>query len=98
MKKTLQAEDVQESARGLHRLVAVCAIGISAILAAGCGQDSPPSAQEVNRSTEYFELDGVRAANGEPVRCRLYSDDGAYRSWFGFACDFEGTATFQEER
>jgi type IV pilus biogenesis protein CpaD/CtpE len=75
-------------------------IGMAALLS-GCGQTSPPTGEQVSNDVQYFELDDVVAANGEPVRCAMYGSQSENtnnsKSWFGFSCDFEGTAQFPDE-
>lgn len=75
-------------------------IGAAALLS-GCGQTTPPTGEQVSNDIQYFELDDVVAANGEPVRCAMYGSQSEgtsqSKSWFGFACDFEGTAQFPSE-
>jgi len=78
-------------------LTRAVALAAGVLLLASCGQDTPPSTGEVNDGIEFFELEGVTASDGGPVRCALYSEDGSYRSWLSFACDFEGNATFPGE-
>lgn len=68
---------------------------------AGCGQTDPPTVEEFNDETQTFILDGATAANGEPVRCVMYGSETVAlsdsKSWFGFDCDWEGTAVFDDE-
>ena len=76
-----------------------CALGLSVISA--CGQTDPPTPSEIESNIEYFTLTGVIAADGGPVRCAMYGSESEgsqdSKSWFGFVCDFEGTATFPNE-
>lgn len=76
------------------------ALGLSALSA--CGQTDPPSRSEIEDNISYFILTGVTAADGGPVRCAVYGSETTFtedsKSWFGFACDFEGTATFPSEK
>ncbi len=83
----------------LYKAAALTGIGILGLSA--CGQTDPPTPAEIENNIEYFTLSGVIAANGEPVRCAMYGSESEgtqdSKSWFGFACDFEGTATFPGE-
>jgi hypothetical protein len=76
-------------------------LGVGSLLLASCGQTSPPSPEQVSDDVEYFELENVKAANGEPVRCVQYGSGTTglsdSKSWFGFSCDFQGTAQFPDE-
>jgi hypothetical protein len=75
--------------------------GIGVLGLSVCGQTDPPTPNEFNDDVEYIVLEGVVAANGEPVRCAMYGSETSgisdSKSWFGFDCDFEGTATFPGE-
>lgn len=79
------------------------AFGLAALTLTGCpsGQAETPTPVDVTENIEYFVLDGVKAENGEPVRCAMYAsgtkNTQLSKSWFGFSCDFIGTATFPEE-
>ncbi len=92
-------EKFNERSRTKATLVAG-ALAFSAILA-GCGQTTPPTAEEINENIEFFVAEGPTAANGEPLRCVKYAaqSEGTNesKSWFGFDCDFEGTAVFPDE-
>lgn len=86
---------------GLRKWAIAAGIGVSAVFVAACGQTDPPTENEFNEGVELITLDGVRAANGEPVRCVMYGAESEgtnnSKSWFGFDCDFEGTAVFPDE-
>ena len=92
-------ERISERSRKKATLVAG-ALAFSAILS-GCGQTTPPSPEDINENIQFFEVDGPTAANGEPLRCVMYGDQSEVtnnsKSWFGFDCDFEGTASFPGE-
>lgn len=82
-------------------LTRAVALAAGVLLLASCGQTNPPSTEDVNEGIEFFELEGVTAADGGPVNCALYGSDSygtsQSKSWFGFVCDFEGDATFPGE-
>ncbi len=82
-----------------YKAAALAGIGLLGLSA--CGQTDPPSPNEFKNDIEYVELDDVRAANGEPVRCVMYGSESGWtqdsKAWFGFDCDFEGTAIFPDE-
>ena len=82
-----------------YKAAALTGLGIMGLSA--CGQTDPPTPNEFNDDVEFVVLEGVLAANGEPVRCAMYGSETSgisdSKSWFGFDCDFEGTATFPGE-
>ncbi len=82
-----------------YKVAALAGLGIMGLSA--CGQTDPPTPSEIASNIDYFTLNDVIAANGEPVRCVEYGSESEgtqdSKSWFGFACDFEGTATFPGE-
>ncbi|MCA9332626.1 hypothetical protein KDA00_02015 [Candidatus Saccharibacteria bacterium] len=90
-----------ESRNILRATLVAVGLGATALLASGCGQTTPPSPEQVESDAQYFTLDDVIAANGEPVHCFMYGSQSegtnASKSWFGFACDFEGNAIFPGE-
>lgn len=76
-------------------------VGFGTLVLAGCGQTTPPTGEQVRSEIKTFDLRDVTAANGEPVHCVMYGSDSqgtsSSKSWFGFACDFEGGAHFPSE-
>lgn len=79
------------------------AAGLTALTLSGCGsgQKTPPTPNEVQEGAEYFYLEDVIAEDGSPVECVMYASDTSAtnqsKSWFGFSCDFVGTAKFPGE-
>lgn len=85
-----------------RRITALMVATLGTLSLAACGQTDPPTAEQVNENIEYFELDGVSDAQGEPVKCVMYGSESEAtnnsKSWFAFACDFSGTAEFPDEQ
>ena len=78
-------------------LVAV-GLGLGALTMAGCAENGGvPYAEDIVGEAETVIMPDVTAENGEPVRCKVFTEDGYHQSWLAMACDFQGTAVFEEE-
>lgn len=84
-----------------RRVTALLLVSLGTLSLASCGQTDPPTPEQVNENIEYFELNGVTDASGDPVKCVMYGSESEVtedsKSWFAFACDFSGTAEFPGE-
>ncbi len=96
--------NIEQVIRSLTRTgLAATGLGLAALAMTGCseGQRTPPSSEQVQNEMKYFDLKDVKAANGEPVHCVMYGSQSegtnVSKSWFGFDCDFQGTAQFPNE-
>jgi hypothetical protein len=74
------------------------AAAVGTLLLGACGQQTPPSPNQVKSSIQYFQLDNIKTPKGEPVKCIMYGDGSSRtqdsHSWFSMVCDFEGVAQF----
>lgn len=82
-----------------YRTLAIVGLALGSLTLTGCAENGGvPYPADVVGEAETVVMPGVTAENGEPVRCKVYADDGPYKSWLAMACDFQGTAVFDEER
>ncbi len=94
-------EKFNENKRTIRSIAIAGALGLGVLIASGCGQTTPPTGEQVKDDMKYFDLKDVKAADGGPVHCVMYGSQSegtnVSKSWFGFACDFDGGAQFPSE-